>query len=241
LINYGVKKPEILTIASHLLDHVIQQEDTPNPKAEFYNRLFTLNSIRDDWKTLKRISVDEISIEPIQIHHLDHVTGWLATPGVHASFYSPYPESAQSLAPYFGQPNRLYFCIVYRTEPVGFIGAENIDNRSLRLEMRKLVGKTDLRGKGIGKRATFAFLYHVFNILEFEKIYIHSTDINMRNLNLNSRFGFQLEGVFLQELKVGDTRRDMVRMGLTRSHWLRIFSQMPADAEGQGSAPGDRL
>ena len=80
------------------------------------------------------------------------------------------------------------------------------------------------RGKGIGKRATFAFLYHTFMIRNFEKVYIYSTDVNIRNLNLNSHFGFILEGVFLHEFKVADTRQDVVRMGLMRSHWLEIFS-----------------
>ena len=82
-----------------------------------------------------------------------------------------------------------------------------------------------LRGKGIGKRATFGFLYYAFMILNLNKVYIHSRDINMSNLNLNSRFGFELEGVFFEDLKVGDQRQDVVRMALFKSLWLQIFSR----------------
>jgi hypothetical protein len=63
---------------------------------------------------------------------------------------------------------------------------------------------TPLIAAGIGKRATFGFLYYVFIIRNLNKVYIHSRDINMRNINLNGRFGFELEGVFLDDIKVGD-------------------------------------
>jgi RimJ/RimL family protein N-acetyltransferase len=76
----------------------------------------------------------------------------------------------------------------------------------------------------VGKRATFGFLYYAFMILNLNKVYIHSRDINMSNLNLNSRFGFELEGVFLEDLKVGDQWQDVVRMALFKSLWLQIFS-----------------
>jgi len=90
--------------------------------------------------------------------------------------------------------------------------------------MKKLVGESELHGKGIGKRATFGFLYHTFMLRNFNKVYIHSRDINIRNINLNSRFGFELEGVFLDDVIVGNRRQDVVRMALFKSVWLQIFS-----------------
>jgi RimJ/RimL family protein N-acetyltransferase len=81
-----------------------------------------------------------------------------------------------------------------------------------------------LQGKGIGKRATFGFLYYAFMIRNLNKVYIHSRDINIRNINLNSRFGFELEGVFLNDIIVGDKPQDVLRMALFKSLWLQIFS-----------------
>jgi RimJ/RimL family protein N-acetyltransferase len=79
---------------------------------------------------------------------------------------------------------------------VGIVGGEEIDLTAGKLEMKKLLGEPGLQGKGIGKWATFGFLYHTFVIRKLNQVYIHSRDINMRNINLNSRFGFELEGVF---------------------------------------------
>ena len=56
------------------------------------------------------------------------------------------------------------------------------------------------------------------------KVYIHSRDINIRNINLNSRFGFELEGLFLHDITVRDKRQDVVRMALFKSVWLQFFS-----------------
>ena len=84
-----------------------------------------------------------------------------------------------------------------------------------------------MHGKGIGKRATFGFLYYAFMVRNLNKVYIHSRDINMRNINLNSRFGFELEGVFLDDISVADKREDIVRMALFKSRWLQIFSRDP--------------
>ncbi len=90
--------------------------------------------------------------------------------------------------------------------------------------MRKLVGDAAMRGKGIGKRATFLFLYESFVIRKFRKVYLHSLDINIRNLNLNRKFGFELEGLFLEEARIQDKWRDVIRMALSAPVWLELFS-----------------
>jgi diamine N-acetyltransferase len=112
---------------------------------------------------------------------------------------------------------------------VGIIGCENLDRASGKTEMRKLVGDPELRGRGIGKRATFGFLYYAFMVLDLHKVYMHSRDINVRNINLNSGFGFELEGVFLEDVPTPDGRRaDLIRMALLKPLWLAVFGASPA-------------
>jgi RimJ/RimL family protein N-acetyltransferase len=227
LVNYGVPRADIVTIASHLLGHVSDQESSTESgkRDRFYSRIFALDSIEDRWDDDQQLSVDQsVVLRPFDASLLDEVGAWLSADKVRASFVTPYPTEPEQLAAHFERPSCQYFCIDYDGEPVGLIGAENLDDRSRRLEMRKLVGRRDLQGMGIGKRATFAFLYWAFRILEFEKVYIYSTDVNVRNLNLNSQFGFELEGVLFQELSGERGRLDIVRMGLLRSRWQDIFA-----------------
>lgn len=63
------------------------------------------------------------------------------------------------------------------------------------------------------------------------KVYIRSRVININNINLNSRSGFELEGIFFEDIKVGDKHQDVVRMALFKPLWLKISS--PATQGGR--------
>ena len=224
LINYGINANDIVTVSIHLLDHLMQKDGHLDGSNGFYDQDFTLNSIKDEWNNQKRFIIDDVSISPLQPEMFSQVALWLRNPVIKYSFISMFPDSESALDRYFEQSDRNYFCIFYNHEPVGIIGADNIDNVSRKLEMRKFIGDTNLQGKGIGKRATFLFLYYSFVILKFNKVYIHSVDTNIRNINLNSKFGFELEGIFFEDVFLRNTKQDVLRMGLLRSRWIKIFS-----------------
>lgn len=224
LINYGVNEAEVLKVAGHLLDNVMQRNGPTSKQTEFYNNLFTIKDVRDEWKDVKRLSFETSSISPMDAAAASKVATWLRASDIAESFYPRFPEKTAELTRYFQSPGREYFSIFHQGRLAGIIGAENIDAESGRLEMRKLVGDPEMQGKGIGKRATFLFLYYVFVIRKFRKVCLHSLDINIRNLNLNGKFGFELEGVFLEEAMVQGKRRDVVRMALAEPVWSALFS-----------------
>ena len=64
----------------------------------------------------------------------------------------------------------------------------------------------------------------MFTILRFNKVFICSLDVNIRNLNLNRKFGFELEGVLWSEAVVESQARDVLRMALRVSTWRALFS-----------------
>ena len=224
LVNYGVEKGEILRVASHLLDNLMAQQEKPGTGVPYYNEIFTIANVKDEWQARRQLTVQHVILRPLHSEVIPKVAGWLRAPGVRESFVPAFSEQEGELQRYFTHPTREYFGIYFEDRPVGIVGAENIDPVAGKLEMKKLVGDPGLHGKGIGKRATFGFLYYAFMILNANKVYIHSRDINMSNLNLNSRFGFELEGVFLEDIRVGDKRQDVVRMALFKPLWTQIFA-----------------
>jgi len=223
LINYGVNKAQVLSVAGHLLDNVMQDNSPANKTGDYYNQLFTTKDVRDEWAGARRLTVHQVSITPFNPSLVPQIASWLSVPDIREGFYPNFPEKEQELAAYFLVPTREYFSIWCEQELAGMIGAEHIDPFAQKLEMRKLVGDPRMHGRGIGKRATFLFLYHVFQIRKFRKVYLHSLDINIRNLNLNAKFGFELEGVFLEDALVQAKRRDVIRMGLFAPVWNRLF------------------
>jgi RimJ/RimL family protein N-acetyltransferase len=225
LTNYGVSDHEIINMASHLLDNLLAKEKKPAEGVEYYNGIFTLASVRDEWADCKQLAVHHVTLRPLQLADVSKIGAWLKVPAVRESFVPRFPEKQSELRKYFAGPTREYFGIHYDDQLVGIVGGENIDMTAGKLEMKKLVGESGLQGKGIGKRATFGFLYYAFMIRNLNKVYIHSRDINMRNINLNSRFGFELEGLFVDDIIVGDKHQDVLRMALFKPLWLQIFSE----------------
>lgn len=224
LTNYGVRKEEILRVASHLLDNLMSQHPQPDGEMEYYNRLFTLNTVENNWAARKELIVRQVTLRPLQLGVIEKIAAWLKEPSVRENFVPAFPEKTFELQKYFTHPTREYFGIYYNGQPVGIIGAENIDPIAGKVEMKKLVGEPDLQGKDIGKHATFGFLFYIFVIRNLNKVYIHSRDINIHNINLNSRFGFELEGVFFDDIKIAGRHQDVLRMALFKTPWLKIFS-----------------
>lgn len=223
LINYGVNKGEIITVAGHLLDNLMQKDLATKSDTAYYNQLFRIPDIRDEWAARQRLTLQDVCLRPVEPGVIPQVAAWLGDPGVRESFIPAFPDTAGELPRYFQDAGRQYFGVYYQEQPAGIIGAENLDPGTAKLEMRKLVGSAQ-RGKGVGKRATFLFLYHTFEVRRFNKVYLHSTDINIRNLNLNSKFGFELEGVFFEEALAQGQLRDVVRMGLRAQRWRQLFA-----------------
>lgn len=223
LIKYGVKQPEIVTVAAHLLDNVVLKSPPASKQVEKYNQLFTIRDVRDLWETEKKLMLHDITVTPLQADQVEQVATWLDLPKVKASFFPRFPDNPEKLSRHFRGTAQEYLAIWHHQTFVGIIGAENIDPESAKLEMKKLIGDPNMRGKGIGKRATFLFLYHVFVNRKFYKVYLHTLEINIRNLNLNGNLGFSLEGVFFDDAVIDGERQDVVRMALTEPAWRALF------------------
>ena len=223
LIKYGVKEPEIVTVAAHLLDNVVLKSPPISKQVEKYNRLFTIKDVQDQWANSKRLGLHEVALTPLALDQVGQIAGWLENPKIKSNFFPRFPESKEKLVEHFRMPGQEYFAIWHLDVFVGIIGSENIDPDSTKLEMKKLIGDPAMRGKGIGKRATFLFLYHVFVIRKFYKVYLHTLEINIRNLNLNGNLGFSLEGVFFDDALIEGQRQDIVRMALAEPAWRILF------------------
>ena len=127
LTKYGVGKPEIIRVASHLLDNLLAQQKKPDKDVGYYNGIFTLASVKDEWTERKQLAVEPVKLRPLQKQMVSKVVGWLKNPAVRESFVPAFPESEGKLQEYFAQPAREYFSIEYNGEPVGIVGGENID------------------------------------------------------------------------------------------------------------------
>src|SRR6266513_5885142 len=66
LTNYGVRKDEIVWVASHLLDNLLAQEKKPAEGVEYYDTIFTLASVKDEWADRKQIAIQQVTLRPLE-------------------------------------------------------------------------------------------------------------------------------------------------------------------------------
>src|ERR1043166_6190128 len=117
LINYGVREGEILRVASHLLDNLMSQERKPGSGVEYYNRLFNIASVRDEWRDHRQLSVQHVVLRPLQLPVVGKVVAWLRVPAVRDSFVPAFPETESELQRHFTHPTREYFGVYYNDQP----------------------------------------------------------------------------------------------------------------------------
>jgi RimJ/RimL family protein N-acetyltransferase len=226
LINYGINNSDIVTVSVNLLDHITTHQKTMTNGNGYYNKIFKVNEVKDDWQNKQQIMFNEVKIKPLSADLIPQVCIWLKNSELGKTLISLFPKETLALNEYFlNRSDRKYFSVYYQDDNfVGIIGAENIDHNFKKLEMKKFVGAVEYRSKGIGKLATFLFLYYSFNILKFNKVFIHSVDTNIKNVNLNSKFGFELEGILYKDAYLNNSYRDVLRMGLLQNTWDNMFS-----------------
>jgi len=98
--------------------------------------------------------------------------------------------------------------------PIGILGFLQHDKVNNKAELRKLIGNSDFRGKGLGKKATKIWISYGLNTLKLRKIFIYTFETNLRNIRINSELGFNLEGIFKAENIYNGEAKDIIRMAL---------------------------
>jgi len=113
LTNYGVSENEVIHMASHLLDNLLAKESKPAEGVEYYNGIFNLSSVKDEWTDGKQVAVQHVTLQPLQAPDVGKVSKWLKVPAIRESFVQAFPEKQSELRNYFDDPTREYFGIHY--------------------------------------------------------------------------------------------------------------------------------
>ena len=73
LIKYGVREPEVLTVAGHLLDNVSLKSNPNQIPVDTYSGLFSVSDVQDEWKTEGKLSISDISISSLQENDIEQI------------------------------------------------------------------------------------------------------------------------------------------------------------------------
>ncbi len=120
-----------------------------------------------------------------------------------------------------GEENIIGIITLIDGTPIGAVAFLDYNVQHFRAELRKLIGRKDMRGKGYAKEASEMWIRYGFSTLDLEKIYLNTFDTNIRNIRLNEELGFRVEGILRKEVFVDGEYRDVLRMGLCKEDIVR--------------------
>lgn len=205
-IELGFKSNDYVKLMNELLDMTITQKNhsfdskisnipQPNPVSDLPIMTKNLMIRYYDAKTDKKI-----------------VTKWFNDPNNNLFLVSALTNDSLTID-HIENSNHTYAMICLKnSEPIGMLALLNIDESNSKAEMRKLIGELKYRGQGYAKEATSVWLKYCTEYKNLDKIYIYTTETNIRNVSINRQLGFQLEGLMKKEFKVDNVSHDVLRM-----------------------------
>jgi RimJ/RimL family protein N-acetyltransferase len=110
--------------------------------------------------------------------------------------------------------NRIGIIQLKDKTPIGMTAFVNFDQEQKKAELRKIIGDPTMRGKGFAKKASRLWIQYGLKTLGLHKIYLNTINTNIRNVKLNEKLGFRVEGVLHNELYFDGEYHDVLRMGM---------------------------
>lgn len=111
---------------------------------------------------------------------------------------------------------RCVICLEENDKIVGVIYLLNIDWISRSADFGIFVGEPNLRGKGIGKKATKEMLKHGFYDMNLNRIQLKVLENNRHALNLYSKIGFKEEGLLRKSIFKNNEFHNLIIMSILR-------------------------
>lgn len=213
--KYGFRHLDYVRFVNMILDHAMQKSgngpiDAPADQSSGLE-LETGSAVIALPMTGDRVNVRAMNGEP-DIQLLDLWT----RDGLGRSFLLSRTSSRQvELRDVVKDPSSVFGMIETPSgEPIGGVAFLNYDKHQQKAELRKLIGNPAHRGQGLAREASALWIRYGIQSLGLEKIYLNTFETDIRNIRLNERLGFKVEGVLRGEVVVNGVRRDVLRMAL---------------------------
>lgn len=142
-----------------------------------------------------------------------YVKKWLKDESNKLFLLSTNSRNKLSLDDFITDDKNIFATITLKNKtPIGLLALLNIDKMNRKAEMRKMIGELSERGKGYAREASEIWLQYATKSFNINKIYIDTVETNVKNIGLNRRLGFKIEGLLKRECIINEKEYDVLRM-----------------------------
>lgn len=170
---------------------------------------------------------DRIYLRLMEERDIPHKVKWINDPEVRRTLDFDYPVSELGTRQWLNRvvldSSRRDFIVCLRDKdiPIGYGGFLNIDIRNSKAESYMGIGDKDYWGKGYAKEIREVLLDYAFQELGLNKVYSYVWAGNEKMVNVNKKFGFEIEGLLKADVFSHGEYRDRYIMSILRKHYLR--------------------
>lgn len=212
-IDYGFDKVDIVRFVNLLLDLSMRDEPGQNQPAEAST--LSTKQVKPKMHELP-IKGEHVILSKMDCEkHLSMIQEWVSTDNGSQFLLSRASAQLQSFEQLSKRDDCEFAMIsTIKNEFIGCVAYLNIDDQQKKAEIRKLIGVTQMRGRGLAKEATRLWVEYGLGTLGLRKIHLSTLDTNIPNVKLNQDLGFKVEGVLRKEIFFNGEYRDLLRMAL---------------------------
>lgn len=166
----------------------------------------------------------------IQDNELALILSWRNAPAVRSKMYTRHEISMAEHTAWWERTktraDQHYRIYEHEGQALGVVGFTEIDQDNKTAAWAFYASPDAPRGTG--SKMEFLALEHAFGVLGLHKLYCEVLDFNMAVVKLHHKFGFQTEGLFREQHKVGDSHVNIYRLGILNAEWQEKRSAMQA-------------
>jgi RimJ/RimL family protein N-acetyltransferase len=163
-----------------------------------------------------------IYLRPLEVSDAATVQPWYNDPETRRTLlrYRPMTQTAEEEFLRSGQNNEtvLLLGVVTRSEDrlIGGTGLHQIDTRHRHASFGIVIGDKSMWGRGYGTEVTRLMVEHAFGTLNFNRLWLHVVEFNVRGIRAYTKVGFREEGRLRQHMFVDGRYWDIITMGILR-------------------------
>lgn len=163
------------------------------------------------------------TLRPVQFNDLPLILEWRNRPEIRKLMFTTHEISTEEHYAYFERSwndltKRHLLCVAEDGTPVGVVNLNGIDVRNRNAFWGFYSG--DPSQRGIGTWMGYLALNYAFDVLELHKLMGEVLSTNEPSLHFHKKLGFQLEGVFKEQVLTPEGFADVHRFAHFQNSWV---------------------
>lgn len=171
------------------------------------------------------LATDKIRLRPLEKEDLRLVHRWENDLNIMSYWFEEPFESYMELEELYikhvhDQSERRFIIETLTGKAAGLVELIEIDYIHRRAEFEIIIDP-NFQGKGYAIDAVKLIQHYTFAILNLHKLYLHVDKTNTKAIHIYKKAGFQQEAELKQEYFIDGKYRDIIRMCIFKSDWLK--------------------